>query len=246
MQMVLENDNVLNTAKAINKELVLEKDLDNMKEQFSKIVGNTFDKMVNYTIKAMPISDSLKDILKDVKEAFKTKDFKTILKTAVSSSVREGLEMLGLDKESLKNLKIFTNAAMKGGLSEGIKAGVDIVAKKYLKNNVVGSYIYDFFEQVKNIPFTKAFTEKLGKEVGKLDGLKREFLDTCKSFKEAYSEFNIPKMKELCEEVAQKIKKLKNDNECIREANNIQNINKLVEVKNAKLTNEQLKLCNIM
>ena len=58
-----------------------------------------------------------------------------------------------------------------------VKAGIDIVAKKYLKNNIVGDYIYDFFNQVKNIPFSKAFTEKLAKEASKLDSAKADFLD---------------------------------------------------------------------
>lgn len=246
MQIVLENDKIFNTIRDINKELVFEKDLDSIKEQFNKFVVSTFDKMVKYTIKSMPIPDAFKDVLLDVKDAFKTKDFKSILKTAIHSSIREGLEILGLDKESLKNFKIMCNAAIKGGLPEGIKAGIDIVAKKYLKNNIVGDYIYDFFNQVKNIPFSKAFTEKLAKEASKLDSAKADFLDKCTSFKEAYSEFNLEKMDELSKEINEKIKNVKKDNECIREANNIHNICKLVSVRKEKLTNEQLKLCNIM
>lgn len=245
MEINLEKE-TLNTVKAISNELTLEKDLKDMKESFSKIIGNNFDKMVNYTIKAMPIPDSCKDILKDVKEAFKTKDFKTIVKTAINSSIREGLEMLGLDKESLKNLKTVANTAMKGGLLEGIKAGVDIVAKKYLKNSISGNYVYEFFEQVKNIPFTKEFSEKINNAVNKIDKAKDEFLDMCKNFKEAYSSFDLDKMSELSEKIKEKVKEVKNDKQCIREASNIQNMNKLASVRNQKLTDEQLKLCNIM
>lgn len=245
MEINLEKE-TLNTVKAISNELTLEKDLKDMKESFSKIIGNNFDKMVNYTIKAMPIPDSCKDILKDVKEAFKTKDFKIIVKTAINSSIREGLEILGLDKESLKNLKTVANTAMKGGVLEGIKAGVDIVAKKYLKNSISGNYVYEFFEQVKNIPFTKEFSEKINKAVNKIDKAKDEFLDMCKNFKEAYSSFDLDKMSELSEKIKEKAKEVKNDKQCIREASNIQNMNKLASVRNQKLTDEQLKLCNIM
>lgn len=245
MEINLEKE-TLNTVKAINNELTLEKDLKDMKESFSKIIGNNFDKMVNYTIKAMPIPDSCKDILKDVKEAFKTKDFKTIVKTAINSSIREGLEILGLDKESLKNLKTVANTAMKGGVLEGIKAGVDIVAKKYLKNSISGSYVYEFFEQVKNIPFTKEFSEKINNTVNKIDKAKDEFLDMCKNFKEAYSSFDLDKMSELSEKIKEKAKEVKNDKQCIREASNIQNMNKLASLRNQKLTDAQLKLCNIM
>ena len=53
-------------------------------------------------------------------------------------------------------------------------------------------------------------------------------------------------MDELSKEINEKIKNVKKDNECIREANNIHNICKLVNVRKEKLTNEQLKLCNIM
>ena len=76
--------------------------------------------------------------------------------------------------------------------------------------------------------------------------IKADFLDKCTSFKEAYSEFNLEKMDELSKEINEKIKNVKKDNECIREANNIHNICKLVNVRKEKLTNEQLKLCNIM
>lgn len=245
MQLMIDKD-VFNTVRDINKELILENDLNNIKEQFNKVVGKTFNKMINYTIKSMPIPDAFKDVLLDVKDAFKTKDFKTILKTAVHSSVREGLEMLGLDKESIKNFKILCNATIKGGLPEGIKAGVDMVAKKYLKNNIVGDYVYDFFKQVGNIPFSRKFADILSQEACKLDKVKAEFLDKCTNFKEAYSELNIEKMNDISNEIKEKLKTVKNDDECIRQANTIHNINELVSARQKRLTNEQLKLCNIM
>lgn len=246
MQMILENDEIFNSIKGLTKELNIEKDIDSMKSQFGKIITNTVDKVATYTIKAMPLPDSFKDILYDVKESFKTKDFKEIIKTIINSSVREGLEFLGLNNNSIKNIMGIKDIALKGGLIQGIKAGIDIMAKKHLNNNIVEDYVYDFFDKMKSAPFTKDFLEKVNKNTRKLLDAKEEFLDKCNDFKEAYKEFDIDKINNLANEVKNKLKTVKQDKECIRENKLIQNITELVNIRHEKLTDAQLQLCNIM
>jgi len=246
MQMFLENNDILNSVKEISRELELDKDLDGLKNQLNKIVTSTVDKVATYTIKAMPIPDGFKDVLYDVKEAFKSKDFKEIVKTVINSSVREGLEMLGLDQSSIKSLKEIKEVAATGGLIHGIKAGEEIVAKKYLKNNIVGNYIYDFFDKLKDSPFTNDFAQKMETSINKVDELKESFLNKCEEFKEAYENFDIEKISILANEVQDTFKSVRLDKECIRKNKTIQNISMLVSNKNSKLTDAQLQLCNIM
>ncbi len=246
MQVFLENRDILNSVKEISKELELDKELDGLKGQLSKIVTNTVDKVATYTIKAMPIPEGFKDVLYDVKDAFKTKDFKEIITTVVNSSVREGLEILGLDKTSIKSLKEVKEIAEKGGLIYGVKAGVEIIAKKYLRNNIVSDYIYDFFDKLKDSPFTNDFSEKLEGSIRKIEELKDKFLDKCEEFKQAYENFDVEKIKNLANEVEESFKNVKLDKECIRKNKTIQNISMLVSNKNSKLTDAQLQLCNIM
>lgn len=246
MQMILENSDILNSVKEISKELELDKELDGMKSQLGKIVTNTIDKVATYTIKAMPIPDGFKDVLCDVKEAFKTKDFKEIITTVIDSSIREGLEILGLDKSSIKSLKEIKEIATKGGLIHGIKAGVEIVAKKYLKSNIVGNYIYDFFDKLKDSPFTNDFEHKMESSINKISEAKDEFLSKCNEFKEAYENLNIEKLTTLASEVQEAFKSVKLDKECIRKNKTIQNIFALVSNSNSKLTDAQLQLCNMM
>ena len=246
MELLLDNNDILNTVKDIRRELELEKDLDGIKNQLGKVLTNTVDKVATYTIKAMPIPDGFKDVLYDIKEAFKTKDFKEIVNTAVSSSVREGLEALGLDKAHIKSVSELKDVAQKGGLMYGIKAGIEIVAKKYLKNNLVGDYVYDFFNKLKDAPLSSSFTYKIEGSVSKIVAAKEDFLDKCNEFKEAYEKFDMDRISALAKDVEKSFKNVKQDMECIRKNKTIQNIFTLVSNKKEKLTDAQLKLCNVM
>jgi len=246
MELLLDNNDILNTVRDISKELELEKDLDGIKNQLGKVLTNTVDKVATYTIKAMPIPDGFKDVLYDVKEAFKTKDFKEIVSTAVSSSVREGLEILGLDKSQVKNIEELKEVAQKGGLMYGVKAGIEIVAKKHLKNNLVGNYVYDFFNQLRDAPLSTTFLDKVEGSINKIAEAKEEFLRKCDEFKDAYQNFDMDKISVLAKDVEKSFKNVKQDMECIRKNKTIQNIFTLVSNKKEKLTDAQLKLCNMM
>lgn len=246
MEISLDNGNVLNSIRDINKELELEKSLDGIKEQLCKVLTGTVDKMASYTIKSMPIPDGFKDVLYDVKEALKTKDFKEIVSAAVSSSVREGLEILGLNKSNIKGIEEVKEIALKGGVMYGIKAGIEIIAKKHLKNNIVGSYEYDFFNQLKDSPLSNTFLNKMNNSVEKISASKEDFLNKCKEFREAYEKFDMDKMIGVANELQYSLKGVKQDIECIRENKTIQNIVTLVSNRKEKLTESQLKLCNMM
>lgn len=246
MELIIDNSSILDSVREMSKELQIDKDLNGLKEQFGKIVTNTVDKIATYTIKAMPIPDGFKDVLSDVKNAFKTRDFKEIIQTAVNSSVREGMELLGLDKASIKSLKELKDIAKEGGLAYGIKAGIEIVAKKYLKNNIVGDFVYDFFDKIKDSPLNNSFLRKIEDGIEKATEVKERFLDKCNEFKKAYENFDMDKITKLAEELEHSVKNVKFDGQCIRENKTIQNIFTLVNNKKEKLTDAQLQLCNMM
>ncbi len=119
MEMVIDN-----IVPLIEKGKNIERtnNMDGVKKQLQGAVGNALDKVINYTIKALPIPEPLKDIALDIKESFKTKDFKEILKTVVNSSIREGLEILGLEEKSIKSIIEAKDIAIKGRLNPRYKS----------------------------------------------------------------------------------------------------------------------------
>ena len=165
--------------------------LKNVKNEFSNIVKNVIDGGANYIIKAMPINDNLKDILLDVKKAFKTKDFGHIVSTAINSSIREGLEMLSVPKEIIKDIGKLKDVAMKGGLSCALSAGVEIILNKYVKNNLNFIDIKDFISKMKDFINNRAFTNKLDQGISKSIKRLNKFQDLCNNWYKSYNEFNL-------------------------------------------------------
>ncbi len=218
--------------------------LDKNKSEFTNMVENVLDKGANYIIKGMPINDHIKDVLLDVKEAFKTKDFKEILKTAVGSSIREGLEILALPKEILNDLEKFKEVALKGGLKEGISAGIEIISKRFLGKNVYDVYIKDFFNKTKEFIRSNDFLSKLqtnvDRSLSKIEGYKQ----ICKEWYKAYDEFDLEKLNTIASDLNNKKSKIRFDLECVNQNNVIQNMTRLINNKKDKLTELQMQICN--
>ena len=97
------------------------------KEEVVDIVNNILDKGANYVIKSMPINAHIREILLDVKKVIKEKEFLQILKVALSSSLKEGAEVLGISENSLKEIGQVVDTAFKGGFTSAINIGIDIV-----------------------------------------------------------------------------------------------------------------------
>ena len=145
MELVLNTNELLK-----NKEKNIEVDVEVNRSQriFSNLTYDVINKGADYVIKAMPVNEHIKDILIDVKKSFETKDFKQIIKTAVSSSIEEGLELINAPKNVIKDITKIKNIAIKGGLREGISAAIDIVTNKYLKNNLFSEDSVAILEQI--------------------------------------------------------------------------------------------------
>lgn len=246
MNMIEDVSDILKDAKEKINDLELDGNLDSMKNNIVKATENAVDKAANYIIKAMPVPDAIKDILKDVKEAIKTKSFKNVLSTAVSSTIREGLEILGLSKNTIKDIYKLKDIAMKGGLGQAIKDGIEIVANNYLKNNIVGQYVYDFFHKLKNYFLTNRFGEKIDEILNNFEKGKEKFFEKCSQWYEAYSNMDLDNVNSIANNIASKRSVINQYTDCAKENKIIQNMTKMVNSKNEKLTENQLQLCRTL
>lgn len=224
-------------------ELDNNKQIKILKDDFSTVAMNVLDKAANYVIKAMPIPDAMKDILKDVKLAIKTKDLKEIVTTAVNSSVREGLEILGVPASTIKDIKSINMLANKGGFVMLLKNSVDIVSKNFLKNNLVGDFVHKFFDELKQYILSKEFVNKLNSMIDKLLKKKDAFLDKCEEWYNAYKDMDIKKMNLISEELENDKYSIKRYEECKKENSIIQNMTAMVNNKKGFLSAEQQRLC---
>lgn len=239
-------EEIITRAKENVRDIELDNSIIAMKNDLSKASETALDKAANYIIKAMPVPDAIKDILKDVKEAIKTKDLKNVVSTAVTSSIREGLEILGLSNESIKNVYKLKDVAMKGGLAQALKNGIEIIANNYLKNNIVGKYVYNFFDKLKNFVLTNSFSEKINEFLRKLEQKKDKFFEKCNEWYNSYANMDLEKINSIAKNLNSKKEMLSQYLECAKENQVIQNMTKMVNSKQEKLTTNQLQLCKTL
>lgn len=246
--MVLSKDITETIENIKNNTLALDGDkrIDILKSDLSDVAMNALDRAANYVIKAMPIPDAMKDVLKDIKLAVKTKDLKGVINTAVNSSVREGLEVLGVSKTTINDLKDLKNFAAKGGLVTMLKNGVDIVAKSFLKNNLVGDFVYKFFDKLKEYILSKEFMNKINSLIEKLIKKKDDFLNKCEKWYESYKNMDIKDINSISEELASNKYVLTRYEDCKKENNIIQNMTEMINNKKGFLTAEQQRLCEVI
>lgn len=245
-------ENILNLEqiKGIKNEIML--DLNNdlqinrSKREFTNMTQNIVSRGADYVIKAMPVNNNIKEILLDVKEAFKTKDFKKILGTAVNSCVREGIEMLNFPINVLKDINKVKEITLKGGLREGISSAIDIVTNKYLKGNLFAVHIKDFINQLKNFVFSNKFTEKLDMGIRLFKDKANEYQKLCQSWHEAYQNKDFEKMDIVAKTLNTRQRSVNADSECVRQNRIIQNITEAIHHKKEELSPIQLKICNIL
>lgn len=220
-----------------------EVEIEKNKEEIINIISNIIDKGANYVIKGMPVNKHIKEILVDVKKVLKEKDFSQILNVALTSSIKEGLQIVGVSDESIKEINKMIDTAFNGGLTNCINLGIDIVSagKKY--GNIFFNYIDDFFGGLKNFVSSAEFKKKIYTNIEKCLDKVDNFKELCNDWYDAYDKFNMDEIKDI----ASKLNKLKSkvlfNNDCINENNIIQNITELVDRRKEKLTKIQYDIC---
>lgn len=246
MDLSEQINEVIENTKSLALELSEDRRMTTLKNDLSEAAEKTIDHAVKYIIKAMPVPDAVKDILTDVKDAIKTKDLKEVVSTVVKSTVREGMEMLGLSSSSINSLMELKDIAKKGGLITGLKNGIEIVAENYLKNNIVGDYVYNFFDKLKNYIMNNEFGKSLSSFIAKLEEKKDKFLQKCEEWYDAYKNMKLDKVNGIAKELASNQYILSRYTDCVRESNIIQNMTYMVNNKNATLTSAQQRLCQVI
>lgn len=230
----------------MNDEIQIEKedlDIENNKEEVKNIISSIINKGSNYIIRAMPVNDHIKSILYDVKEALKEEEFSDIIKTAINSSLNEGLEIIGVKKDNLSQIDKMVDIAFDGGLTKSINMGVDIIEniKKY--GNLFYNYIEEFFENLKGYISGKDFKAKVYLGINKCLDKIEDFKDMCNDWYDAYDDFNLNDIKSLAQKLNKMKKNVSFDNACISENTIIQNVTELVSRENKKLTPTQFEIC---
>ena len=241
MQTALEfND--LEIKKDLSRNMDVE--INRSKRAFSGVVQEAVSKGADYVIRAMPVNDSIKNVLIDVKNSFQTKDFKQILKTAINSSITEGLKILDLPKNVLKDINKIKNVTLKGGLREGVCAAIDIVTNKYLKNNVFVSFIKDFINKTKDFVCNKGFKDKLNSGIKKIYNKVDQYKEKCEKWYDYYNKLDFDNMNNIAKSLKSEKSKVSIDADCIKQNNIIQNMMELVNTKKDKLSPIQLQICS--
>lgn len=226
----------------INKNLDFEENRN--RSEFTNVVSKVIDSGTNYIIKSLPINNNLKEIVIDIKNAFKTKDFKEILKTAVNSSIREGLEILSIPKNVISDITKISKIAFKGGLASAISSGIDIITNKYLKNNIFSPVVNKLLKEVKNYVFSQDFKSKIELGVNKLLDKTKKFNDLCDSWYSSYEKFDIFNMNNICKKIKNLQPHIVNDKDCLTQVNIIDNMTELVNSKQSKLSPMQMQICS--
>ncbi|MEG1009646.1 MAG: hypothetical protein RSF67_07555 [Clostridia bacterium] len=208
-----------------------------------KIIGNVIDKSSDYILKALPIQDNLKDILIDVKASLKSKSFKKVISTVVTSSIREGLEIIGAPISIVKDINKLKDIAIKGGLKQLLSASIDIVMDKYIKGNLFGDITQKFADDMKQFIASKNFNLKIDNDINKLKDKQNEFKSLCSDWYKAYDKMDIEKINILANEINIKEKKILPSQELNKANNIIQNMTQVINNKKDKLSPMQFEIC---
>lgn len=241
-----------NSSKKLTNDLEHDLKFETITNELDSGVSKAIDNVSKYIIKALPIPDCAKDVLLDVKNALKTKDIKTILKTAVKSSVREGLELLGLDKKTINSVFKLKDIAVKGGLGYKLKNSLEIIAKKFLEGNIVTEGIGMFFKNLKQFVVSNKFIRGIENVLKKLNEKKEKFLEQVKEWKANYENMNVDKMNSIASKLNRKKEVIEQYPECEKANGVVQNITSMVNAKrknlceNEKLSEIQLQLCTTL
>ena len=219
-------------------------EVEKNKEEIKKIIIKIIDKSSNYIIRAMPANEHIKDLLLNVKGALKEEDFYEMLKIAIGSSIKEGLDIIGLKEEATEEIDKMIDIAFDGGLTKSINMGIDIVENTKKYGNLFYNYIEDFFENLKGYIEGKDFKAKVYLGINKCLDKVENFKDICNDWYDAYDNFNISDIKVLADRLNKMKKKVSFNSNCLNENTIIQNVTELVSRERKKLTPIQFDICS--
>ena len=229
------------------KNLKLKNDLDLEVQQnindFKKVTENVIYSGVEYAIKSLNLNDQNFEVLNGIKKAFKTKDFKEILSTAIDCSIKFGLEFAKTKFPLLRTIDGLKSISLKGGVGTLISSAIDIFANKYLKGNLISDSIKKIFENIKNFVKSNAFIKKIEQSINRIKDKVDKFNNLCKNWYEAYEKFDLNSINDIANSINKFSTRVSNNIECLKENNIIQNMTKLINNKMDKLSQNQIEVC---
>lgn len=227
----------------ILKDLAKNINLGKEAKEFGKVVEGVVLNGAQYVIKALPIQENVKDVLVDVAKVLKTKDFSKIVDTAITSSIKEGMEFLGIKSISKANVREVLDIAKKGGLRENLCATFDITFKPFIANNLFGDTISKFVDDVKTFLGGKSFDVAMNKAIDKIIAAKEKVKNVFNKWEEAYKNFNLKDVTEIFKSMSTFNKTINQDHLLTEQYNQIKNIMDFVKINQCKLTDTQYNFC---
>ena len=222
----------------------IELNLSKEKNLFGKIIGDIVDKTANYAIKMMPVPESIKDVLRDVKEAVKTGDLGNIIKTAVNSSIREGMEFLGFSPEKAQDLNEIKNLMLRGGLRQCLNAGIETAYSSYINGNILGEEVRKFVNSltsnIESRNFLNLFDEKLSPYIS----VREDLNNLCEKWYSAYKDMDIDELNNINSDINIKRNQTLLNETQEKDINIINNMTEFVNYKRSKLSDVELNFCN--
>lgn len=219
-------------------------DFNLAKNQMNNIVYKLLDKGSEYVIKSLPVPDLIKNVITDIKDSVKKDGFKKIVSTAIDSSIEEGLQILNLRKDSINTLNKLFEVANKGGLFFNLEAGVDILKSQFCRNRIVPRNLDLYFKGLNNYILSNEFANGIKTKITKQQENIELYLDKCTKWYKAYSNYELEKANVIAEELENDLIKVKSSRECKGKNEIIQNVMKLTNSKNDKITDLEFKLCH--
>ncbi len=224
--------------KCVNVELKREK------SEFEKILSNVIDKASNYIIKILPIQENLKDVIRDVKDAVKTKDMKKIIGTAINSSLREGMEFLGVSNDKIKDVLTFKDTLFRGGVRENICAGIDTAYSKYIKNNMFAEDLENFVDKLKENINSRDFMKNIDKKVDDISKSKQVVDNLCEKWYESYEKLDLNSINSINSQINSLKSNVFVSPQQQKNISIINNMTEFVNSKKDKLNPVELNFCN--
>lgn len=246
--MNIEIEEFLKNGKEIinNINLDLKNEILPMKDNLLKSVFDGIQKTAKYIIKGLPVPDAVKDILLDVNDSLKTFDLKNIVSTALNSSIREGLELIGIKSSKISSVEELKNIAIKGGLQNNLKAAVEIAGNRFLDKNLVSDDVKKFVNELKQSMQNNFFVENIDKSICKVLKQKENIKNNIESWYKAYNELDYDNINKISNALYKNKSFAKNEYELQKEIKIIQNMTKMINNKNERLSDLQLKLCETL
>ena len=205
-------------------------EVEKNKEEIQKIILSIIDKGANYVIKGMPVNKHIKEVL--------------IVNVAITSSIKEGMEIMGIKSKNMTEINNMVDTAFKGGLSNCINLGIDIIGNTKKYGNIFFNYIDDFFMGLKSFVSSTEFKKKIYANLEKCLDKVDDFKELCNDWYDAYDNFNVDELKNIAGKLNKLKSKVSFNNDCMNENNIIQNVTELVNRKKQKLTKIQFDICS--